>query len=143
MRRAAGWQAPPTAPGARIAEILASGAPAALVPEMTSDRAAPRVLLAPAARRAVDAKTAARMHRGGTSPSPAGHGDGKTPPPAGPPGSASAGASGAASSGLSSAQWGVIVLVLLALGCQELRRLRLRPTLSPAAGFTPLLQRPG
>jgi hypothetical protein len=139
-----GSHTPPTAPSVRIAAILASGAPAALVPVATTpDSAAPRALVAPVVRRPLDAKTAARTHRGGVEPSPAGHGDGKAPPPAGPPGSASAGASGAASSGLSSAQWGVIVLVLLALAGQELRRLRLRPTLSPAAGFTPLLQRPG
>jgi hypothetical protein len=36
-----------------------------------------------------------------------------------------------------------VILVLLALIAGELRRLRLRPSLSAPSGFTPLLQRPG
>jgi len=39
--------------------------------------------------------------------------------------------------------WSDVIVVLLALACGELRRHRMRLSLSPAAGFTPLLQRPG
>jgi hypothetical protein len=69
-------------------------------------------------------------------------GGGKAPIPSGP-GSSATGAGSGAPGGLSSALWCDVMIVMLALACTELRRLRLRPTLSPAAGFTPLLQRPG
>jgi hypothetical protein len=112
------------------------------MPFVSAAVAAPRLLLSAPARRALDAKTASRT-RGAMKPSPAGQGGGKGPPPSGPPGSASAGGGSGAPGGISSAQWCVMIIVLLALTGQELRRLRLRPTLAAPSGFEPLLQRPG
>ncbi|HMI71779.1 MAG TPA: hypothetical protein VK510_17405, partial [Solirubrobacteraceae bacterium] len=89
-------------------------------------------------------KTSSHTRGGSTQPSPAGTGGGgQGPPPSGPPGSASAGGSSGAPGGISSAQWCVVIVILLALTGQELRRFRLRVTLATPSGFEPLLQRPG
>jgi hypothetical protein len=138
----AGPDAPPTS---RIAAILASGAPAALMPFPSgSDPAMARLLMSPSARRALDASAASHGVATTPKPPPIGHGGGgKGPGPSGPPGSASAGAGSAAPGGLSSALWFVMIVAGLALAGQELRRHRLRLTLSAPSGFTPLLQRPG
>jgi hypothetical protein len=132
-------------PSARIAEILASGAPAALLSSLARDLAASQPLLSGATRRALATKTSSGTRGGSTKPSPAGTGGGggQGPPPSGPPGSASAGGGSGAPSGLSSAQWCVVIVILLALTGQELRRFRLRVTLATPSGFEPLLQRPG
>jgi hypothetical protein len=135
---------PARPPSARIAEILASGAPAALLATLARDLAAPQPLLSAATRRALATKTAERNRGASMKPTPAGTGGGgQGPPPAGPPGSASAGGGSGAPGGLSSAQWCVVIVILLALTGQELRRFRLRVTLATPSGFEPLLQRPG
>jgi hypothetical protein len=135
---------PAGAPPSFIAAVLASGAPAALLPFLSpSAMGTPRLLLSPATRRALDRNATSGANAAAT-PSPADPGGGGNgPAPSGPPGSASSGAGSAAPGGLSSAVWCEIVIVLLALSGRELRRHRLRPVLSPAAGFTSLLQRPG
>ena len=140
---ASGPAAPPPSP---IAAILASGAPAALMPFTSPSGAVrPSLLLSSATRRALarDARSAANA--AARKPPPIGHGDGggKGPAPSGPPGSAAAGAGGGATGGVSVAPLSDVILVLLALASGEPRRLRLRPSLSAPSGFTPLLQRPG
>jgi hypothetical protein len=114
------------------------------MPAFASDLAAPRPLLGTATTRALDARTASRTRGGNMKPSPAGQGGGgQGPSPSGPPGSASAGGGSGAPGGVSSAQWCVAIVILLALTGQELRRFRLRVSLATPSGFEPLLQRPG
>jgi hypothetical protein len=131
----------PGPPPTRIAAILASGAPAAL--GALTDPAGPQPLLATVTRRALD-KAPAHTRGSAPKPSPAGQGGGgpSQPPPA-PPGSASAGGTSGAPGGVSTAQWCVVILVLLALTGRELRRFRFRLIDSTPSGFEPLLQRPG
>ena len=108
-----------------------------------SDPATSRLMLPAATRRALDANAASRGAATAPKPPPVGHGGGQGPGPSGPPGSASAGGASGAPGGLSSAQWCVVIIILLALAGQELRRHRLRLSLSAPSGFTPVLQRPG
>ena len=137
---------PAAPPRSLIAAILASGAPAALMDLTSSSGVVPsRLVLSTPTRRAF-----ARDGRSGADPAPTkpshtgdGGGGGNGPAPSGPPGSTAAGAGGAAPGGLSSAPLSDVILVLLALVAGELRRHRLRPTLSAPSGFAPLLQRPG
>jgi hypothetical protein len=105
----------------------------------------PSLVLSSATRRAVGRNARSDTDAAPTKPPPTGHGGGggKGPAPSGPPGSAAAGAGSGAPGGLSSAPLSDVILVLLALAAGELRRLRLRPSLSAPSGFTPLLQRPG
>ena len=105
----------------------------------------PSLVLSSATRRALARNARSAADAAARKPPPTGHGGGggKGPAPSGPPGSAAAGAGGAAPGGLSSAPLSDVILVLLALVAGELRRLRLRPSLSAPSGFTPLLQRPG
>jgi hypothetical protein len=134
---------PARPPASPIAAILASGAPAALMPAVAgSDAAARRLLLSAPARRGLGHNATSGADPA-PKPPPVTQGGGQGPAPSGPPGSASAGAASAAAGGLSSAQWGVVIVALLALAGRELRRHRLRLTLSGPSGFAPLLQRPG
>jgi hypothetical protein len=128
-----------------IAAIMASGAPAALMPRMSAAEQANRpLLMTPSDRTALASRPRPGAGGAATKPSPAAPGGGgKGPAPPGPPGSAGFGAGSTAPGGLSSALWCDVIIVLLALACGELRRYRLRPTLTGPAGFTPLLQRPG
>jgi hypothetical protein len=105
----------------------------------------PSLVLSSATRRALARNARSAADAEARKPPQTGHGGGggKGPAPSGPPGSAAAGAGGAAPGGLSSAPLSDVILVRLALAAGELRRLRLRPSLSAPSGFTPLLQRPG
>ena len=124
--------------GSLIAAILASGAPAALMAVTSlSGPVAPSLVLSAATRRALARNARSAADADARKPPPTGHGGGggKGPAPSGPPGSAAAGAGGAAPGGFSSAPLSDVILVLLALVAGELRRLRLRPSLSAPSRF--------
>jgi hypothetical protein len=127
-----------------IAQMSAVGAATALLafdlaPRL--DAATPSWLdpglaaLAPATRRGTGRHTAI--------PSSRAHGAAEPGAPSAPPGSAIAAGAASAFAGVTAVEWCAILFYLVALGCNPLRRHRVRRAPPGPLGVTFLLQRPG
>jgi hypothetical protein len=142
-----GVRAPSPAPGsaeAPIAHLSAAGAATGLLPFALApllDAATPSQLGPGLAALATPTRPATGRHA--PDPSSPAHDVGGPGAPSAPPGSAIAGSAASAGSGLSSAEWCAILVCLVALSCNRLRRHRVRRAPPQPLGVTFLLQRPG